>query len=430
MIVSDSSPSRGSSSGATTRSSSPAARLSSSSAGKYDSLTASVSRGARERSSCRERGHEGRGDARHRADAQLAGAAVGKRGQIGARRLEVARDRVGVREQLGAGFGQLDRARAGRAGDQGHAHDPLERLQLLAHGRLGVAEPHGRAAHRSLARDRLQRRQVAQIEAGPFRKSADRSGSYPEFAARAGRVKWFACVSILVIQHDADKGLGLFAQPLAAAGLELDVRFAGHGELELVGSRRRDRAAGRRRTRSTRRVAVDSTREVLREALRAGCRCSASASAPSSWPRRRAAARTPAAGVGLLRGHAGAGRERGRPAGRPAAAVRGLPGAQLRPSTCRRERSPSPVEPGERCRPSASDRTRGACSSTPSRRSRCWTAGRSARSPHAGERCRSRGDPSPRAALRARVGRSAPAAMARRFATAVRALDAPRPVRP
>jgi len=46
-------------------------------------------------------------------------------------------------------------------------------------------------------------------------------------------VKWFACVSILVIQHDADKGLGLFASPLASAGLELDVRFAGHGELEL-----------------------------------------------------------------------------------------------------------------------------------------------------------------------------------------------------
>ena len=192
MIVSDSSPSRGSSSGATTRSSSPAASLSSSSAGKYDSLTASVSRGARARSSCRERGHERGGDARHRADAQLAGAAVGERGQVGARRLEVARDRVGVREQLGARFGQLDRARAGRAGDQRHADDPLERLQLLADGRLRVAEPHGRAAHRSLARDRLERGQVAQIEAGPFRKSADRSGSYPEFAARA-RTREMVC---------------------------------------------------------------------------------------------------------------------------------------------------------------------------------------------------------------------------------------------
>jgi GMP synthase (glutamine-hydrolysing) len=47
-------------------------------------------------------------------------------------------------------------------------------------------------------------------------------------------VKWFANVSILIIQHDADKGLGLFAPPLADAGLELDIRFAGHGELELA----------------------------------------------------------------------------------------------------------------------------------------------------------------------------------------------------
>jgi GMP synthase (glutamine-hydrolysing) len=51
---------------------------------------------------------------------------------------------------------------------------------------------------------------------------------------RPAGVKWFAHMSILVIQHDADKGLGLFAAPLAsAAALELEVVFAGHGELEL-----------------------------------------------------------------------------------------------------------------------------------------------------------------------------------------------------
>ena len=186
MIVSDSSPSRGSSSGAITRSSSPAASRSSSSAGKYDSLTASVSRGARARSSGASAGISARGGARHRADAQLAGAAVGERGQIGARRLEVPGDRVGVREQLAAGLGQLDRARPGRAGDERHADDPLERLQLLADGRLRVAEPHGGAAHRSLARDRLQRCEVAQVEPGPFRKRADDWRSYPEFARAPG----------------------------------------------------------------------------------------------------------------------------------------------------------------------------------------------------------------------------------------------------
>jgi GMP synthase (glutamine-hydrolysing) len=38
---------------------------------------------------------------------------------------------------------------------------------------------------------------------------------------------------ILVIQHDADKGLGLFTHPLASH--ELDIQLAGHGELELAG---------------------------------------------------------------------------------------------------------------------------------------------------------------------------------------------------
>ena len=36
---------------------------------------------------------------------------------------------------------------------------------------------------------------------------------------------------ILVIQHDADKGLGLFTPPLASH--ELDIQFAGHGEIGL-----------------------------------------------------------------------------------------------------------------------------------------------------------------------------------------------------
>lgn len=38
---------------------------------------------------------------------------------------------------------------------------------------------------------------------------------------------------ILVIQHDGDKGLGVFTPSLVDASLELDVQFAGHGELEL-----------------------------------------------------------------------------------------------------------------------------------------------------------------------------------------------------
>jgi GMP synthase-like glutamine amidotransferase len=78
-----------------------------------------------------------------------------------------------------------------------------------------------------------------------------------------------AGVSILVIQHDADKGLGLFVPPLVEAGLELDVRFAGHGELEL-GDHGAVIALPGVANPVDETPAVDSTREVLRDALRQG----------------------------------------------------------------------------------------------------------------------------------------------------------------
>jgi GMP synthase (glutamine-hydrolysing) len=74
-------------------------------------------------------------------------------------------------------------------------------------------------------------------------------------------------MSILVIQHDADKGLGLFAPPLAAAGLELDVQFAGHGELAL-GDHAAVIALPGVANPVDETLAVDSTRAVIREALR------------------------------------------------------------------------------------------------------------------------------------------------------------------
>jgi GMP synthase-like glutamine amidotransferase len=72
---------------------------------------------------------------------------------------------------------------------------------------------------------------------------------------------------ILVIQHDADKGLGLFTQPLADAGLELDVQFAGHGELELADHSAVIALPGVANP-DEETHAVSSTRTVLREALR------------------------------------------------------------------------------------------------------------------------------------------------------------------
>jgi GMP synthase (glutamine-hydrolysing) len=70
---------------------------------------------------------------------------------------------------------------------------------------------------------------------------------------------------ILVIQHDADKGLGLFVQPLASH--ELDIQFAGHGELELSGHAAVIALPGVANP-DAKTNAVEATRNVLREALR------------------------------------------------------------------------------------------------------------------------------------------------------------------
>ena len=75
-------------------------------------------------------------------------------------------------------------------------------------------------------------------------------------------------MSILVIQHDADKGLGLFAAPLAsAAALELDVDFAGHGDLEL-GDYSAVIALPGVANPVDETPAITATRAVLRDALR------------------------------------------------------------------------------------------------------------------------------------------------------------------
>jgi GMP synthase-like glutamine amidotransferase len=72
---------------------------------------------------------------------------------------------------------------------------------------------------------------------------------------------------VLVIQHDADKGLGLFVQPLAGAQLELDIRFAGHGEIELEDHAAVVALPGLADPGDDT-PAIASTRAVMREALR------------------------------------------------------------------------------------------------------------------------------------------------------------------
>jgi GMP synthase (glutamine-hydrolysing) len=75
---------------------------------------------------------------------------------------------------------------------------------------------------------------------------------------------------ILVIQHDPDKGLGLFMQPLADASLELDIHFAGHGELALGDHHTGVIALPGVADPVDETLAVAATREVLRDALRRG----------------------------------------------------------------------------------------------------------------------------------------------------------------
>jgi GMP synthase-like glutamine amidotransferase len=74
---------------------------------------------------------------------------------------------------------------------------------------------------------------------------------------------------ILVIQHDADKGLGVFIPPLTGAGLELDVRMADTDDLALADHAAVIALPGVANP-VDRTVAVDATRDVLAEALERG----------------------------------------------------------------------------------------------------------------------------------------------------------------
>lgn len=73
----------------------------------------------------------------------------------------------------------------------------------------------------------------------------------------------------LVVQHDPDKGLGLLEQPLRYAGVELDVRMAGRDPVELDGHAAVVALPGLANPEDGT-VAVDETRETLRQALRRG----------------------------------------------------------------------------------------------------------------------------------------------------------------
>ena len=102
----------------------------------------------------------------------MPGLAGAQRGHVRARRVEPVDDRLGVAQQELAGLGHRDRARAAGALDELLADDALEGRDLLADGRLGVAELEGGAAERAGPGDRLERREVPHLDAEPVVRGA------------------------------------------------------------------------------------------------------------------------------------------------------------------------------------------------------------------------------------------------------------------
>ena len=79
--------------------------------------------------------------------------------------VEPGDDRLGVPEEQLAGLGERDGSRSSRPLDERLADDLLERRDLLADGRLRVPEPLGGPSERALARDRVERSEVAHLDA-------------------------------------------------------------------------------------------------------------------------------------------------------------------------------------------------------------------------------------------------------------------------
>jgi hypothetical protein len=79
-----------------------------------------------------------------------------------------------VTEEELPGLGRRGAPRAARPFDQALADHALERGDLLADGGLGVAQPFSRPSKRAFLGDRLERRQVAELDAEPSIRSHDR----------------------------------------------------------------------------------------------------------------------------------------------------------------------------------------------------------------------------------------------------------------
>ena len=107
------------------------------------------------------------------ADVERPGRALRERGHVGLGRLQAGDDARGVAEEELAGFGQGDPARPSGPLDELLPDDALERLDLLADRRLGVAELLGGTPERALLGNRLKGREMSQFDAEPSIRSHD-----------------------------------------------------------------------------------------------------------------------------------------------------------------------------------------------------------------------------------------------------------------
>ncbi len=96
---------------------------------------------------------------------ERSGRSLGEGREIGARGGEASDDSFCVAKEELARLGQRYASRPARPLDETNAGDPLEGRDLLAHRGLRVPEPRRGAGEGSLARDGLERRKVAHLDA-------------------------------------------------------------------------------------------------------------------------------------------------------------------------------------------------------------------------------------------------------------------------
>jgi hypothetical protein len=105
--------------------------------------------------------------------------------EVRVRALDEPENRVRVLEQNVARVGERHRPAPLRPFDQAVPDPSLEDGDLLADRRLGEAEARRRAAEGALEGDRPQRREMAELDAGPGTERAERSGA--AFVAAGGQ---------------------------------------------------------------------------------------------------------------------------------------------------------------------------------------------------------------------------------------------------